>query len=276
MEEERQHITEEEQFLVILDSRNSVIKFNSSKNSYMKFDFQEPIIIEHNPLKISCSLTQFQAPNTLYIINDTNNFISITKNGTTSDITLTNGNYNAPQFRSLFIQNFGSSYTMTLNIYNNKWTITNTSHDFTINSTTTAYVFLGMAKNTAYSSSSFSLTLPFSCNFNGLQNFNVYLTNIGTSNIDSYNESRGSIIQSIPLDPSLPIINFVQQFDYNFTIYETTIDYLEISIMDDLENLLDFNNGEWNMTLCFKILRNKERFSMVKTFNHIVKQGGLF
>jgi hypothetical protein len=58
---------------------------------------------------------------------------------------------------------------------------------------------MGFSTNTSVSSTSNSLTMPYTTNFNGLQSFNIHLSNISTKNIDSINKSISNIIQSIPM-----------------------------------------------------------------------------
>ena len=51
------------------------------------------------------------------------------------------------------------------------------------------------------------------------------------------------------------------------------IDVVAISIKDDLENYIDFNNQHWNLTLYFSITKDVERFSHEQDFRHILRNG---
>ena len=50
-----------------------------------------------------------------------------------------------------------------------------------------------MGFSNSISSVSNILIMPYTCNFNGIQSFNIHLTNILTKNIDSMNKSPSNI-----------------------------------------------------------------------------------
>jgi hypothetical protein len=118
-----------------------------------------------------------------------------------------------------------------------------------------------------------SVTMPFQCNFNGIQNMNINMDNIKTQNIDSFSKSFSSIIQSISIDNTSQQIFFEKQNDFVFEIKQDVIDNIQISIRDDLENLINFNNAHWNMTLQFTELVNIDRFRHLNDFNNIIQNG---
>jgi hypothetical protein len=112
--------------------------------------------------------------------------------------------------------------------------------------------------------------MPFTCNFNGIQSFNIHLTNVLTKNVDSLKKSVSSIIQSIPVDVSSSSISYIKNADFNFVITQEIIDSLTIELRDDLGNLLNFNNQNWNMTLYFSIIKDIDRFSYLTNFYGIL------
>jgi hypothetical protein len=117
------------------------------------------------------------------------------------------------------------------------------------------------------------IVMPFQCNFNGVQNININMDNIKTENIDSYSKSFSSIIQSISVDNTSQQIFFEKQNDFVFEIKQDVIDHIQISIRDDLENLLNLNNAHWNMTLQFTELVNIDRFKHENNFDNIIRNG---
>jgi len=56
---------------------------------------------------------------------------------------------------------------------NNKYTILNSTFYFTINNTSTIYEIMAFNKNTSYTSTNKIFTLPYTCNFNRLQNIDI-------------------------------------------------------------------------------------------------------
>lgn len=136
---------------------------------------------------------------------------------------------------------------------------------------------MGFLKNTSYNSINDNiqskLTLPFPCNFNGIQSMNINFDNVQTANIDSFSKSNSSIIQSISVDNTSQQIFFNKTNDFFFEIKQDVIDYIQISIRDDLENLINFNNQHWNLTLQFSQLKNINRFDKMNSFHNILING---
>ena len=60
--------------------------------------------------------------------------------------------------------------------------------------------------------------------------------------------------------------------DFNFNIYDDTIDLINIIIQDDLENKINFNNQNWNLVFQINHFRNVE-MPHDNNFNDIVLFG---
>lgn len=266
-------ITTKRSFLVMLDSRNGTRWNNGSWNSSVYFEFEEPIRIPKNAIQCLCSVLSFSAPNSLYIINETNNILSITLNDTQYTYTIPYGNYNAKTFIATMKTILDSGFTMTIDTISNIFTLTHKDNDFSIDSSSTIYRVMGFSKNTTYYSTNKTLAMPYNCNFNGLNSLNITFANLNTPNIDSFNKSNSSIIQSVPIVAGSNQIIFNKCHDFNFEIKQDIIDYIEINIQDDLENLLNFNNHNWNLTLYFTIIYDKERFPNSNHFHQILANG---
>ena len=129
---------------------------------------------------------------------------------------------------------------------------------------------MGFSTNSSVTSTSNTLTMPYTTNFNALQSFNIHLSNISTKNIDSINKSISNIIQSIPIDVNSASISFIKNADFNFVINQEIIDDLTIDIKDDLGNYINFNNQHWNLTLYFCIIKDIERFNYIANFHDII------
>ena len=165
-------------------------------------------------------------------------------------------------------------FSMTFNKITNVFTLKNSLYEFTINKTSTIGGVMGFATGTSYSSSSKSLVMPYCCNFNGIQSLNIRLDNLTTRNIDSFNASTGSVIQSIPVDPNSPTIQFIRQYEFEFSQFQSTIDYLDVSIQDSVENYVNFNNCHWSLVLCFSYITiDLERFQWKVGFENSLANG---
>jgi hypothetical protein len=257
----KEYYTTSQSFLVVFDSRTASQLYNGSNNSHLRFDLEQSVTFDTRSICNYCSVIQFNGANSLYNINETNALLSITVNGSTYNYSFGYGNYNAATFMTVFTTLFGYlGFSISFNKITGIFTLTNTLYNFTINANSTIYSVMGFSKNTVYNSTIKALTFPYTCNFNGIQNFNIHIDNLGTQNFDSYNGSYSTVIQSIPVNPNDTNINFIRQFDFNFRVFLSTIDYFEISLMDNLENYLNLNNCQWNMTLCFTSIINLDKF----------------
>jgi hypothetical protein len=266
----------EQSYILVLDSRNATTYLNGTWNSSMKFEFEDAIVHKYNSVMFSCSVLSFTCPNSIYIINELNNVLSI--NSYIYNIPY--GNYNATTFINCILNllSLGPNqvgWSITINPITNQFTIINSIMSFTINPCNIFQV-MGFSQNTSYNSTfqnavlpSYNiLVLPFPCNFNGIQSININFEN--TENIDSLSKSNSSIIQSIPIDCTLQQIAFNKTNNFNFLIKQDVISFVQIDIRDDLENLINLNNQHWNMTLQFNDLVNLDGFSSYNDFHTIL------
>ena len=273
-----QLITVKENFLVVLDSRNATTYFNGSMNSDVYFELEEPIRVPKDKIQFYASILNFSAPNSLYTVNSTNNLLSITLyTGLVTyhvfNYTVPNGNYNANTLIKTLSTIMDSGFSITLDSNANKFTIKHSLNDFDINASSTIGEIMGFAKNKIYESAFQSLTLPFTCNFAGLNSLNIHLTNFNTQNIDSYNKTNSNIFLAVPINSNSRQIMYDKSNDFNFVIHEDNIDYLRVNIMDDLENFLDFNNQHWNLSVYFTVIKDINRFSHHNSFFTILENG---
>ena len=280
--------TANEKFIVVLDSRNATTKLNGTMNSYVSFNFGEPIYVAKDALQFSCSVLSFNAPNSIYNVNATNNFLSISYfNGTSSiplKVTIPPGNYNANTFSAKLVSlcntidaTFGAGFSITLNPITNKYTF-NSTYPFNILLESTCSQVVGFDANSEVFygqgiTTSYAIFMPYTCNFNGVQSINIHFDSIVCANLDSYHKTCSTVIQSISVDPNLAQISYAKSTDYSFTIKQEIIDEITISIRDDLQQFIDFNNQHWNLTLYFSVIKDVDRFSHEQDFRRILQFG---
>ena len=266
-----------ESFLVVLDSRNASEYINGSKNSWVEFEILDVIKRPADCLYMTMCVHSFTCPVSFYIINSTNNVLSITLTSITYVLTVPVGNYNVTSFISYLTTALASltstTFTITMNDINNILTITNSNFEFSINSTSTIYQIMGFKQATSYTSSNKSLTLPFTVNFSGLNSFNIQIENIKTSNLDSYDNCISNIIAVVPVNADAnETLYYEKRNDFEFDVRESIIDYFEVQLLDDKNNYLDLNNQHFNLTLQINFIRDVIDDSDLK-FNDIVSIG---
>jgi len=289
--------TNREQFLVVLDSRNATTIYNPPYNSYVTFEFEDPIMIPKDALSMNCSVLSFVTPNSIYNINETNQYFHIQYSIVGQPTFLADlsfkipvGNYTSTTFMSQlttevngYDPTFGPGFSITINNLNNQFTMYNPSYIFWFMPDSTIYNVMGFPQNqTIYSNSVYinagtqttnAVQSLYTCNFNGIQNINIHFETCVTSNIDSYSKSKSSIIASVPIDANKSQIYYVKTHDYSFAIKDDVIDKLIISLQDDLENHINFNNQHWNMSLVFSVISDISRFQYENNFHTILKNG---
>ena len=154
-------------FLVVLDSRNASIKYNGPSNSSINFDFQDSIRRDDDCVSMQCSVLNFSFPYSIHIINNNNDTLIINN----FPYTITNGNYNALTFMTTF-NNTLTGYNLTLNTATNKFTRADiNSTNFTIQGSIMSTI--GGTTGSTYSSTLYSFTFPYLCDFNGLNSLNI-------------------------------------------------------------------------------------------------------
>ena len=227
-----------------LSSATASIK-NGSYNSVMIFNIPA-IKKEKNILYNQVSIINAQIPVSYYTINDNNNLLSLS----TGDFTLTNGNYNATSFSLMITTVLGSQYTLTLDNSTGKFTFHYNSA-YTINATTTCWKILGLAKNTAYVVSSGLLECPFPANFLGVNRIKIKSGVFKTNNLDSNsNMGHSDLLATIPVNVSpYSLISYNNLVDFKNTIPNEDITYIDITITDEDDTIIDFNNIDVHMTI---------------------------
>ena len=245
--------TIEESFLVVLDSRNATERNNGDYNSSMTFIFEEPIVKPPDSILMSLSVLQFSCPNSIYNINETNNYLQISEviSGiiVNYDIYIPYGNYNVNSFMTQFLSAINTStpnFVISFNPINNKLTLTNALYEFVIGPASTLFYVMGFVQGATQSSSGKVLRMPYTVNFNGIQSVNIRMANLSTPNIDSYVKSKSSIIQPIPIDATIPQISFLKTHNYQFKVSENII-ILKILVWVGYKNNTDlygFHNNK--------------------------------
>jgi hypothetical protein len=215
---------------------------NNSYNSVMIFDL---LVMkkEHNILYNQVSLIHAQIPISYYTINENNNLFVLS----TGSYTLTNGNYNATSFKTMFLNLLGSSFLMTLDNATGKYTLSCT-YGFTILQSS-CYKILGLEKNKTYIVIS-SLTFPYPCNFLGINRIKIKSSCFKTNNLDSNSNGHSDLLATIPVNVSqYSLINYINHTGFRNIMHNEDINIVDISITDEDDNIINFNGIDIYLTL---------------------------
>jgi hypothetical protein len=174
----------------------------------------------------------------------------------TGNYTLTNGNYNATTFKTMLLGLLPTGFSLSLNSATGVYTISYTS-SFTINSSSTCYRLIGFKYNTSYSSTSNQIVFPYPCNFLGVSRLKIKSTILKTENVDTNSNGRSNLLTTIAVNNSpYGLIVFNNLVGFKCILPNISIDFIDITITDEYDNIIDFNGIDNFITLQIDSIRN--------------------
>lgn len=257
--------------LITLNSRYCN-RVNGTFLSSVEFPFRGILTDEDDIVSANICIMNAQIPVSWYTINETNyQFRAL---NLTTWISIPFGNYTAntllPLLKTLMntaVPNSVSS--VTLDATTGKISFSFTSTLFVIfpnvfqNGKSGNYVYLlfGATANNQYTGDTVSLTYPM--NLLGINRLAIRSSKLLISSFNSFDNGLGINLATIPADqPPWGLINYTNQTDLNKAVLMVkTIDMIDIQIADEFNNLINFNNTDWTMTLVLEVIKNiPERF----------------
>jgi len=242
-------------------------KQNGTMSSFVQFNFQGLLKEESSIVRSYISVVNAQFPVSFYTINDVNNsFVLVLPDlfNTPFTITIPNGNYNATSLISALIPAFASlsiPFTMaiTINKLTGKLTFSApTDPTFAFQSSSTDMTtILGVVGWENQVSVNGSFTASYPLNLLGIKVISVKSSILAISAYTSETLGFSNTLSTIPIDvASFNMVSYVSNNDLDKHILRTKhIDAIDISLTDENENLIDFNNIDWTLTLCLSIER---------------------
>lgn len=257
----------------IKNDNKDVILLNGEMKSNIKFNIPNFLEYDKNVIYRTIKINHCEIPYSFYIINNNNNKIIINNITFTIEI----GNYNAYTLKeyinNLLVEN-SINAELELNTSNGKFKLI--SNTFISINSSTSYKIFGLDKNTNYNGifnnidNKYYINFSYPCDTSGISNIHIK-TNIMTKNLNVYNNDS-HILKSISVNVSpFGIINYMNSNSSNeFIIRNRETDYLQIQLLDNEGNFIDFNNIDW--FLCIEIKSIKEfkndNFDDFLTFNN--------
>ena len=134
--------------------------------------------------------------------------------------------------------------------------------NFTIDSIGTINRVLGFELNTTYTSVSGILDAPFPLNLLGILKLKIASYELQTSNYDSSVKGNLNILATIPIEAgSFGLILYDNISNTQSVIKNPTLDGFDLKIFSDDNNLVNFNNIGWNISLLLSITKVKRERS---------------
>jgi hypothetical protein len=192
----------------------------------------------------------------------------VTVNGVTTLYVFPKANYSATTFIATFTSMLGVTFHISRDVTTNKFTITNTLHDFTLNASSTISSVMGFSSNV--SSVNKSCTLPRCMNFLPLPRITLRCVELANSTMIGGKNSTDVII-TIPTNSAMNgQIYYQNRSNAKLLFRHHDLSYFIISFTDDDGNLINFNGLSCFFTLQFDIYR--KRHSKPPRFGNIVEK----
>ena len=245
---------------------SSVNATNGSFKSSVSVSLPDLSFHHQNINNIYIMVDHCEIPNSFYIVNYTNNMLKI--NDISYNVPVGNYNVNSLIVELLSILPLG--FTITYSTISNKLTF-GYNAPFVINaSSSTINKVIGLGTADLFSDINNKITASFLVNFLPLPRLNFHSNFINTNNYSSSDGSSDIFLTLQNNVGSLSTINYTNQNNIQYLVQETNISTFNIFITDDFNNLINFNNIDWYMTIILKIEYTDN--TVVTDFNSIVKQ----
>jgi hypothetical protein len=238
---------------IFLRSSEYTILNNGTKKSDISFNLKTLIKIPNN-VDAFVQLDSFKCMNTFYNINSTNNIFYFSVNGggyiigTINNVVIPIGNYTISSLMT-YINTQLTTYLL-LTYDNSTFKITFTSpYNFIIRSgENSCNKLLGLNNDDTVMAT--TLTSPNLINLAGVQVLYITLGNITILSNSSINANVGNVLESINIDVLAGSSkNYNNISNQKYKINEIFINNININIYDENNNLVDFNNSDWFMTI---------------------------
>jgi len=244
--------------IITLNSQDGE-KLNGTYLSNIHFNFSGLLKEEANLIRAYVTVLNAQIPVSFYIIDDTNNILNYTDNSVNKTIELTEGNYNGNQMVTALNTGFtvnGSPVTSFLAPQSGiLYFFITGGNSITLLSTSTSKSILGFDVNI---SSTTLIKLPYQLNLLGKKKIFINSNNLRNSAFSSKSLSCVQTIATVPVDqPPYSMISYVSVSDLEKIILSNkTVDMIDIEIVDENNNYVNFRNIDWSITLCLSIEKN--------------------
>ena len=227
-------------------------------NSHLFIDLTEPIIFDSKIYELHQVVLSGEIPYTFYNVSSdlNNNIIRFTANGEPLPFTFPNKNYDINEV--VKVLNDGNfPFTVSYDRFTMKLTFANNTNFTNILnlSTSTANKFLGFDEN----ASDITLTAGQSTTSSGVVDLatvhSIFIKSNSSSNmIFSTRAGFSSTIQKISIDVNSGGIIYLNQNDSRqHTVLHSNVEFLELKLTDQNNNLLNFNNINYEITMAFYI-----------------------
>jgi hypothetical protein len=259
--------------LITLNSTDATLK-NSTYLSNVFFPFKGLLKDDVNIIRSYVTVLNAQIPVSFYVIDSTNNTMiinsSVSGNRT---VTIPVGNYNSSTLISALAYAYAAAALSELST-----SINSTNGILTISSTlnTTTYTILPSAFATILGLGTTSLSflttgvLPYPLDLLGKTKLFINSANLANVAYSSYGNGYSTTIAAIPVNvPPFSLIQYSTQVEQQKNILTNRVlDGIDIQILDQNNQYINFNNIPWSITLVLSIEKMDANKFHIQSFDN--------
>lgn len=259
--------------IISLNSTNAILKNNTTFNSDVVFRLIGLVKPETDIKHITFHLIDAQIPVSFYNINYTNDTLKYQISSVNYTITVIPGNYNFTSLANILIARFlanGHIFTITINKQTGVITFATPATNFILQ-VSSIFTTLGFSASNQ-TSSGFSLTATYPLNLFGITKIKINSSFFNSYNYDSATNGMSNLISVIPVDqPAFGLIIYENKSNAKYTLRTNAVDEIDLTLTDQNDNLINFNNIDWQLTLLLEITREQDELSTVE-MSDVLKQ----
>ena len=259
--------------LISLNSRFATTKINGSKHSSLLFDFNAISPKSVDTLYHTIAIQSAEIPSSYYNVNANNNVINISDSvGTTASITLTEGNYDANTFKTEFELKFNAAAfagnaALDFSEVTGKFSLLSATvgTSLTVNlATTTCREPLGLDLDAVgtqvFPYQAPPATFPNPANFLGITKIKMLSDSLAGGNFDSNRLNTTTLVDTISATATPFGLTIYNSLGRESFVKAKRIDEIDVQLLDQNNNFIDFNGTNWTMTLLINT-HKRQRFS---------------
>ena len=96
---------------------------------------------------------------------------------------------------------------------------------------------------------------------------------MNTYNLDSSNNGNSNNLGLIPVDqPSFGLIIYENKSSSKFLLRDNLVNEIDLQLVDQNNNLINFNNLDWNLTILIETTREIETLSQIQMADILKEQ----
>jgi len=272
--------------LISLNSRFATKKINGDKHSSLLFDFNSISPKSVDTLYHTIAIQSAEIPASYYNVNSTNNTIRIYEDDTgvetTISFTIPEGNYTADTFAAAFIVAFNASAFS----HNCEFVFNTTSGKFSLRSDTVGvrlqllidettakevlgipYDYVGVSAAGGSNVILFHYTIPATffpipANFLGITKIKLLSDALAGGNFDSNNLNTTTLVDTLSASATPFGLTIYNSLGRESFVKAKRIDEVDVQLLDQNNDFIDFNGINWTMTLLVNTHR-RQKFSKI-------------